>query len=706
MVLSTDDKMKEDSGEEEEEEMEEGEEDRGERMTSVDSDASMGYMNRMYLTKLQDGMLSSIDSLDSDGRFRRPMKVATSESSLGEGEFLDGSGDDTDPMMEQAVEYVATRLHRMGKVPIERLLDVYKNHADLVIKSIIGTGVFQFIEFLQRHPESFYIFPDGAVCLKDDVEKLTGDQEGPKELVKEPGYISYILTDTAVITTSESGKRVFFDLDAYSRQTGFDISDLSRVFRLDDVVVVDAQLTATELGQKWLASRVTKTGAIRKRNSSSLASDRRGNSSASSTDGAAAAAKPAPLHPVGKKNEAFSSSESVEEAPATLLSPPSSNLQSSRPVSAGGTTLKGAQGTVIRIRADGGLLLLRGRAAGAAATDAATGEDHAYFDRDVFVKSTGIETDDLREFLALGDILDVDAVPEEDPEPRNKYAKWKATSLLCGPADLDLEDIGATLVPMGYRDTSKTAAATAATVTPEEAAAQQQQQFLELQKQQKAQLQQQQKQQQQQQGRVSSYSESVVQAAEGDRVEEEEDDGGVDDRFSVSSPNLTRGGQHFIDSLTPGAKKTQSPKSPKSSSSVRGGDDDDDDPSTSGQEGLTDKSSSSGNVESGSYNTKSGRMHVKSPLVPQKQTQQQQSQQQQPQHPTAIVAPIMTASGTEVADADQTAPKMQQQHHHHVRGQGGVNPAYVDSDGDEVFVSDDTASSMQRLDINDGGCRR
>merc|ERR1719383_352435 len=541
MVLSTDDKMKEDSGEEEEEEMEEGEEDRGERMTSVDSDASMGYMNRMYLTKLQDGMLSSIDSLDSDGRFRRPMKVATSESSLGEGEFLDGSGDDADPMMEQAVEYVATRLHRMGKVPIERLLDVYKNHADLVIKSIIGTGVFQFIEFLQRHPESFYIFPDGAVCLKDDVEKVTGDQEGPKELVKEPGYISYILTDTAVITTSESGKRVFFDLDAYSRQTGFDISDLSRVFRLDDVVVVDAQLTATELGQKWLASRVTKTGAIRKRNSSSLASDRRGNSSASSTDGAAAAAKPAPLLPVGKKNEAFSSSESVEEAPATLLSPPSSNLQSSRPVSAGGTTLKGAQGTVIRIRADGGLLLLRGRAAGAAATDAATGEDHAYFDRDVFIKSTGIETDDLREFLALGDILDVDAVPEEDPEPRNKYAKWKATSLLCGPADLDLEDIGATLVPMGYRDTSKTAAATAATVTPEEAAAQQQQQFLELQKQQKAQLQQQQKQQQQQQGRVSSYSESVVQAAEGDRVDEEEDDGGVDDRFSVSSPNLTRG---------------------------------------------------------------------------------------------------------------------------------------------------------------------
>ena len=56
-----------------------------------------------------------------------------------------------------------------------------------MIKSIIGTGVFQFIEFLQRHPDSFYIFPDGAVCLKDDVDKLTDDQKGPKELVKEPG---------------------------------------------------------------------------------------------------------------------------------------------------------------------------------------------------------------------------------------------------------------------------------------------------------------------------------------------------------------------------------------------------------------------------------------------------------------------------------------------------------------------------------------
>ena len=62
-----------------------------------------------------------------------------------------------------------------------------QNHADLVIKSIIGTGVFQFIEFLQRHPESFHIFPDGAVCLKDDVDKLSGTQDGPKELVKEPG---------------------------------------------------------------------------------------------------------------------------------------------------------------------------------------------------------------------------------------------------------------------------------------------------------------------------------------------------------------------------------------------------------------------------------------------------------------------------------------------------------------------------------------
>ena len=68
----------------------------------------------------------------------------------------------------------------------------WQNHADLVIKSIIGTGVFQFIEFLQRHPESFYIFPDGAVCLKDDVDKLTGDQKGPKDLVKEPGYVARI----------------------------------------------------------------------------------------------------------------------------------------------------------------------------------------------------------------------------------------------------------------------------------------------------------------------------------------------------------------------------------------------------------------------------------------------------------------------------------------------------------------------------------
>ena len=57
----------------------------------------------------------------------------------------------------------------------------------MMIKSIIGTGVFEFIAFLQHHPESFYIFPDGAVCLKDDVDKVTGDQTGPKELVKEPG---------------------------------------------------------------------------------------------------------------------------------------------------------------------------------------------------------------------------------------------------------------------------------------------------------------------------------------------------------------------------------------------------------------------------------------------------------------------------------------------------------------------------------------
>ena len=214
---------------------------------------------------------------------------------------------------------------------------------------------------------------------------------------------------------------MFFDLDAYSRQTGANISDLSRVFRLDDVVVVDAELTATELGQKWLASRVTKTGAVRQRNSSSLASDRRGNSTASSTDGAAAAraVKPTQLSNIGTsaKNKVHSSSESVEEAPATLLSPP--NLQSSskyrsRPTSSGGTTLKGAQGTVIRIRADGGLLLLRGGAASASEG----GEDHASFNRDVFVQSTGIETDDLREFLALGDILDVDATPEEEPEPR------------------------------------------------------------------------------------------------------------------------------------------------------------------------------------------------------------------------------------------------------------------------------------------------
>ena len=62
--------------------------------------------------------------------------MATSESSLGEGEFLDGSGDDGDPMLEQAVEYVATRLHRMGKVPIERLLDVYKVHPAVTLHQL------------------------------------------------------------------------------------------------------------------------------------------------------------------------------------------------------------------------------------------------------------------------------------------------------------------------------------------------------------------------------------------------------------------------------------------------------------------------------------------------------------------------------------------------------------------------------------------
>ena len=325
--------------------------------------------------------------------------------------------------------------------------------------------------------------------------------------------------------------------------------------------------------------------------------------------------------------------------------------------------------------------MLRGRGGGGgggASAEADGGEDHAHFDRDVFIKSTGIETDDLREFLALGDILDVDAVPEEEPEPRNKYAKWKATSLLCGPADLDLEDIGATLVPLGYRDTTKTTAST--TLTAEE----QQRQFFELQQQQKAQRQRQEK--EARKGRISSYSESNVDRDE----EEEEEEETVDDRYSVSSPNLTPGGQHFIDSLMTGAKKTQSPKSPKNSSTCGGGGggtdvSDSDDPSTSARR-----------FESGSYNTKSGRVTVKSP--------QSRPPQQQHQHPTAIVAPLNSAGhGQTAVDQQQTTPKQKLRQ----TGQGDVNKAFVDSDydddSDSVFNDDDDAPpSLQKLDINDG----
>ena len=258
---------------------------------------------------------------------------------------------------------------------------------------------------------------------------------------------------------------------------------------------------------------------------------------------------------------------------------------------------------------------------------------------------------------------------------RNKYAKWKATSLLCGPADLDLEDIGATLLPMGYVDTSTTKTPVADDVAL--------QQFLELQQQQKAEqrkLQQYQKQQQQQKGRISSFSESAQPGVEAPWNDNGEEEDAMDDRFAVSSPNLTQGGQHFIDSLTSGAKKTQSPKSPKSVSSARD--------ETAANDGERSSSSplaaleeidkvSSGEFESGSYNTKSGRVSLKSPPTTRKGQM----------HPTAIVAPIVneSESGRQQARSDgKTTPQHQQRRR-----------------PDDVAESDDASSSMQRLAIND-----
>ena len=90
--------------------------------------------------------------------------------------------------------------------------------------------------------------------------------------------------------------------------------------------------------------------------------------------------------------------------------------------------------------------------------------------------------------------------------------------------------------------------------------------------------------------------------------------------------------------------------------------------------------SGKGNVESGSYNMKSGAVLVKSP------TARQNPHQSQQQHPTAIVAPLPSS----VEAKNDTTPK-------------GVNPAF---ESDEVFISDDAASSLQGLNIGDVGRSR